>query len=796
MKKIEISVRQLVEFILRSGDIDNRKYALSPDAMLQGARIHKRIQGSQGTDYSPEVSLSINIDCDFYEIEISGRADGIINNNGYITVDEIKGTYADVEKIETPVPVHLAQAMCYAYIWSFNNGLDKISVRLTYCNLRNDNIRYFTYDYTFGELTVWFDGLVEKYRQWAEFQIRWYDTRNESVRVTEFPFKYRKGQKELAGYVYKTIYHEKRLFLEAPTGVGKTLAVLFPAVKAVGGEKADRIFYLTAKNAGAIVANDTYDLLRKQGLRFKTVNIIAKEKLCPLDKPSCNPDDCPFAKGHFDRINDAVFELISKTDDINTEAIRKNALTYEVCPFEMALDAALFCDGIICDYNYVFDPRASLKRFFAEGAGGRNILLIDEAHNLVDRGREMYSAVLSKAMASATKKSIKQYSKSLADRITGISRQLLRLEKTMEGEYALFDDIFALVNAVERFAGEYEDASKEHPINDETVLQFYFEIRTFLDIASVLNSKYRVYGKYDEEGSFFVRLFNTDPSENLMKCFEKVKSAVLFSATLLPVTYYMDLLTGSRQDYGIYARSVFDPQKLGVFITGDISTKYTRRSYAEYERTAIRIKEIIGLHKGNYMVFFPSYKYMEEVAGFFVQHKDPDVEMLVQGKNMSEEERLSFLERFDEHRDTEGFADKYIAADIEIETGEKTLAGFCVLGGIFSEGIDLTEESLIGVLIVGTGLPMVCTEREILRHYFENAGISGFDYAYRIPGMNKVLQAAGRVIRTENDTGIVVLMDERFMSTEYKAMFPKEWTGVEVLKKNETDRIRDFWNRT
>jgi len=797
VKKIRISVRQLVEFILRSGDIDNRRYVNTADAMLQGARIHRRIQGSQGTDYTSEVPLVIEIDCGYYVIEVSGRADGIINNNSYITVDEIKGTYADVEKLEEPVPVHFAQAKCYAYIVALNNTLERVGVRMTYCGLRDDNIRYFETEYTFEELSEWFTGVIDEYKKWAEFQIKWNEARDISIRQTEFPYEYRPGQKELAEYVYRTIYHKKRLFLQAPTGTGKTLSVIFPSVKAVAEDKAEKIFYLTAKNAGAIAAIDAYGLLRNAGLKFKTVHIIAKEKMCVLPKPECNPEACPYAKGHFDRINDAVYELLTTTDEITTERIKSHADKKRVCPFEMALDVSLFCDGIICDYNYVFDPRAALKRFFGEAAVGRYIFLVDEAHNLVDRGREMYSACLVKEDVKEAGKRLKDKSRVLDSRIKAIKRQLDGLEGASGDKYIVHTtgDISGLILSCERFAGTYEDVIKEQPLNDETIEQFYFNIRTFLDTADRLDEKYTVYSEYSEDGRFMLNLFNTDPSENLMKCFEKAVGTVLFSATLLPVRYYMDLLTGDRNDYAVYARSVFDPGKLGVYIAGDVSSKYNRRSGSEYRKIAEGINAVVSLHKGNYMVFFPSYNFMEEVYSFYHKIKTDDIICLMQGRNMTEEERVEFLENFDKHGSERDVTDDIITYDIEIEDDNITTVGFCVLGGVFSEGIDLTEESLIGSIIVGTGLPMVCTEREILRRYFDMADMDGFDYAYRIPGMNKVLQAAGRVIRTENDTGIVVLMDERFKNPEYTAMFPKEWSDIGMIDRAGTDAVKKFWSR-
>ncbi len=800
---VVVSVRHLVEFILRSGDIDNRRHTNITDAMLEGARIHRRIQGKQGSDYTSEVPLSIDIDCDFYVIRLSGRADGIIRSGDKITVDEIKGMYADVDRLEEPLPVHLAQAMCYAYIYAGQEELDNISIRMTYCSIGKDTVRYFEYDLSFAELSDWFGNLISEYRRWSDFMIKWSAVRRDSIRVTDFPFSYREGQKELAENVYKTIYHGKKLFLEAPTGVGKTLAVLFPSVKAVGEEKAGKIFYLTAKNAGAKVANETYRLLRQKGLRFKTVNLMAKEKLCLMEECECNPEKCPYAKGHFDRINDVVFELLQEKDEYDINSIRDRAFEKNVCPFEMALDLSLFCDGIICDYNYAFDPRAQLKRFFAEGSSGNYVFLVDEAHNLVDRGREMYSASLSRRDIAPVKKKIRGLSRTLTRSLNTLDNMLKLKEEETDGDYRLFDDVSEVIIAAQRFAGAYEDVTKDEPVEDDEVVQFYFDIRTFLDISERLNEKYRIYGK-KEEGGFVLRLYNTDPSDNLALCLAKAGSSIFFSATLLPVGYYMDLLAGGRDDYAVYAKSVFDPDKLGVFISRDVSSKYNRRSQKEYEKIAGEINEIISVHRGNYMLFFPSYNFMEEVYENYLKIKDENVKCLLQDRKMTENDRLLFLESFDKRRGTgvinkdkitqcEEKEGEMSAVDILTEEEKITLVGFCVLGGVFSEGIDLTEESLIGAVIIGTGLPMVCTEREILRDYFEAAGMNGFDYAYRIPGMNKVLQAAGRVIRTENDAGIAVLMDERFRSDQYTGLFPREWQKRKEIAISDTGGIRAFW---
>ncbi|MCR5650101.1 MAG: ATP-dependent DNA helicase [Lachnospiraceae bacterium] len=801
---IEISVRHLVEFILRGGDIDNRRHVNITDAMLEGARVHRKIQGNQGSDYVSEVPLSININCDFYDITVSGRADGIITRVDKITVDEIKGMYADVEKLSEPVPVHLAQAMCYAYIYARQEKLDRISVRMTYCSLGKDSIRFFESDLSFEYLSKWFNDLIEEYKRWAEFEIKWAVCRDDSIHAAVFPYDYREGQKELAGNVYRTIVHKKKLFLEAPTGVGKTLAVLFPSIKAVGEGKAGKIFYLTAKNAGARVANETFGLFRERGLKFKTVNLIAKEKYCINDCCECNPEKCPYAEGHFDRINDALFELLTGYDDYTAGMIRDHARKYKVCPFETALDLSLFCDGVICDYNYAFDPRARLKRFFSQGAQGEYIFLVDEAHNLVDRGREMFSADLRRKDIAAVKKKIRGLNRALTRHLNELDRLLKKREEETTGEYRLFPDTDDIAVSAGRFAGIYEDVTKDHPIDDDEVLQFYFSVRSFLDIYEVLNEKYRIYGKNEGRDGFVFRLYNTDPSDNLGLCLENAVSTVFFSATLLPVRYYMELLSGKEDDYAVYARSIFDPKKLGVFISGDVSSKYNRRSQSEYAKIAAQINEIINIHNGNYMLFFPSYDFMEKVYEAFAVICKDDVKCMVQDRKMTESERLLFLDAFDKYgglSDTESDMITHVderCSDIQSKTADDrdnkiTLVGFCVLGGVFSEGIDLTEESLIGAVIVGTGLPMVCTEREILREYFEKSGLDGFDYAYRFPGMNKVLQASGRVIRTENDTGITVLMDERFNDRCYKNLFPREWVNIRSVSTGKMTGIADFW---
>ena len=807
--ELSISVRNLVEFVLREGDIDNRRTASPENAMQEGGRIHRKIQRRMGSEYQAEVALKYLYETDSYTIVVEGRADGIITGTGpdgegvrpLITVDEIKGTYRELQKLKAAVPVHLAQAKCYAYIYAQQKGLAEIRVQMTYCNMDTEEIKYFHHDHTFRELEQWFMEVMEQYRKWADFEFEWKKMRQASIKELQFPFPYREGQKELVTYVYQTIYHKRKLFIEAPTGVGKTISTVFPAVKSVGAGRGDRIFYLTAKTITRTVADEAFEQMREQGLKFKTVILTAKDKICFMQETECNPEYCPYAKGHYDRINDAVYNLLTHSDNFRREAVEEYAEKYRVCPFEMCLDMSLFADGIICDYNYVFDPHVYLKRFFADGVKGDHIFLIDESHNLVDRGREMYSAVLCKEDFLKLKRAVKDLDGKMEYRLEKCNKELLALKRECES-YKIEEYIDPFVTELQRLGTVLESYLEEHDRPDgfytkeirTEVLEFYFEVTHFLDIYELVDENYVVYSELMGDGRFILKLFCVNPSVNLAECMKKGRSSILFSATLLPIRYYKELLGAEEGDYEVYARSVFDPERRALFIGSDVTSKYTRRTEQEYYNIASYIHEIVKNRTGNYMVFFPSHAFLQRIYEVFMDcFFDGDrMECLVQEDYMEEKEREEFLQRFSGNTDADLSAS--IRMEVEWEEG-KSLLGFCVLGGIFSEGIDLKADSLIGAVIVGTGLPQVCNEREILKNYFEGIGENGFDYAYRYPGMNKVLQAAGRVIRTAGDVGIIALLDERFLNASYRRMFPREWEKYETVTVDRVaKRVERFWN--
>lgn len=777
-----VSVRSLVEFLLRSGDIDNRRKHSSENAMQEGGRIHRKIQKSMGSDYHAEVPLSHQYLSDEGDLAIivDGRADGILDSNP-VLIDEIKGTYRRLERMDEAEKVHLAQAMCYAYIYSLQNDLERVKVQITYCNIETEEIKRFTEEYSFEDLSIFFMGLMKEYERWVRMQLEWKKVRDGSIKEVDFPFSYRKGQKELVTHVYHTIVHGKKLFLEAATGVGKTMATLFPSVKAIGEGKAERIFYLTAKTITRTVAENAFSILRGKGLHFKSVVITAKDKICFMEERNCNPEACPYAKGHFDRINEALFAILNEQEIFSREIIEEYAEKYKVCPFELCLDISLFSDGVICDYNYAFDPHVYLRRFFAEGKKSDCIFLIDEAHNLIDRGRTMFSAELVKEDFLSLKKEIKVYDDKLAKRLERCNHEMLALKRNCS-DLTKFDDISAFIRCLERLYDKMSDYLENHdssPVRDD-VLDFFFEVSHFLMIYEIMDEKYITYGCLLDNGDFSLRLFCIDPSTNLAGCMERAVSSVLFSATLLPITYHKRLLGGDESDYEVYAESSFDSKKRGLFISNELTSKYTERGANMYRLIADNIADIVRVKNGNYMAFFPSYSFMDRVVECYEEKygDDEEITCVIQSSKMTETEREEFLRKF--------------------ENGENkgSLVGFCVLGGIFSEGIDLKNESLIGAMIIGTGIPMVCRENELIKQYFDEKEDSGLAYAYIYPGFNKVLQAAGRVIRTADDVGIVALMDYRFMYNSYREMFPREWNDYSVINRTKIqDVLSDFWSQ-
>ena len=796
MYEIKISVRNLVEFIMRSGDLSVSSTGLKDaNAMQEGTRIHKKLQRKAGAGYHAEVALShtseVTYDGLTFQFTVEGRADGIYSDELGWNIDEIKGIYRDIHTLSEAIPVHRAQALCYGLIYALQNTLDGIGIRITYCHIPTEEVRYFHEFISFNELQNWYDTLLASYAKWASWQIRWQEERNNNIKSLEFPFSYRDGQNTLVKGVYQSILRKKRLYIEAPTGVGKTISTIFPAVKSLGENVSEKIFYLTAKTITRTVAEDTLFLLQEKKVPLKSVTLTAKEKICFLEKPACNPAQCDYAKGHFDRVNDAVFDLLTHETIMTRETILEYAKKHMVCPFEMALDTATWCDFIIGDYNYAFDPTASLKRFFSVDKENNFVFLIDEAHNLVSRARDMYSASLTKEDFLSMKKLVKVRSRRVANALDGCNRALLELKRSCD-ELEKFDfleteslvlKLMRLSTIMEEFFQEQEHPHPSFPTtplppsDKEQLLNFYFEIRSFQNIYELVDEHYIIYGDYTSDGHFVLHLQCMDPSANLDLYLKKSRCSVFFSATFLPIHYYREQLAGREDDYAIYAPSPFSPDKRLLMIGKDVSTKYNLRTLAMYQKIATYIRNFISAKKGNYLVFFPSYRMMQEVEQELeLAPFETPIQFFSQKMSMKEQERESFLEHFQENP-------------------AQTTVGLCVMGGVFGEGIDLKSSRLIGAVVVGTGLPMVCTENELFREYFDKEKGTGFSYAYQYPGMNKVLQAAGRVIRTTDDIGAILLLDERFLQNSYQQLFPREWFPHHVVTIDSMkETLEQFWS--
>lgn len=774
--EIKISVRNLVEFILRCGDIDSQ-FAGSKRA-LEGSRLHRKIQKSQDSNYTAEVSLKHTIESANFILIIDGRVDGIIEQeDGSFCIDEIKTTSRDLNLLsENSYPLHWAQAQCYAYIFAIQKNLSSISIQLTYCEVETEKLKRFYKNFNINELLMFFNDLIDQYLKWAEMSHEWAISRNNSIKELTFPFnRYRPGQRELAVSTYKTITSMGKLFVNAPTGIGKTVSTLFPSIKAIGEGFIKKVFYLTAKTITRSVAEEALSLMRQQKVRIKTITLYAKEKICFNDEVICQPSSCKYASGHFDRVNAALWELINNHDELNRETIEYYAQKFRVCPFEFSLDCTLFCDIIICDYNYVFDPNVYLKRFFTEN-GGEYTFLIDEAHNLVDRSRDMFSSVLKKTQLSTVKKVCKTTTPEVYKALNRLILQINSLKKAHPGlntvklpaiPESLDISIRHMVNECEKYL------VKNSSTKNDDILQLYFDALFFIKIIELYDEHYiTILDCVDKEIS--IKLFCIDPSYLLSESLKRGKSSIFFSATLSPLSYYREILGGSKDDCCISLGSPFDIKNRCLLLTTDISTRFNHRE-TSIESIISCIRDIIDHRPGNYLVFFPSYSYMNSIVQTFSE-RHPLIKSIVQNSSMSETEREAFLQQFQPAPDS-------------------TTVGFCVLGGLFSEGIDLKNDRLIGAIIIGVGLPQICAERDYIREYFQLKNNHGYEYAYVYPGMNKVLQAAGRVIRSETDKGVIVLIDDRFCSAAYQRLFPKDWFPHKKIHSSRIKVcIKDFWD--
>ena len=767
MDNIKLSVRELVEFIYKSGDINVRN--LSVDRAMEGIKAHKILQNQMGENYHKEFYLKNEFILNDIMFLVEGRADGILIEDDEITIDEIKSTYTELSLINDEYNnAHMAQAKCYGYMYGLLNNLEKLNIQLRYYNLDTKETKTIKQKFSMEELKVFFYTLLNTYIDWADTVINLRKERNKTIKEISFPYEnYRKGQRDFSVAVYLSIRSGKKIFAQAPTGVGKTISVLFPAIKSLY-EKNSKIFYLTAKSSTKTIAFNTVKMMYEKGLKMRTTVITAKDKICFMDETKCEPEYCPYAKGYYDKLNIPLRETIKNDCMYDREFIEELGKKHELCPFELSLDLSYMSDIVICDYNYYFDPRVALQReeLFNKD---KDILLIDEAHNLEDRARNMYSPEIIKEEFYEVYKIMKS-EKSLSKELFNINKKFINIKKGIDEAQILKVPPEELIDALRKFitkAEKYFNEKKSEKVPD-ALTDIYFKSTFFIKISEIMDDNFCYYADLTNNKTM-VKIFLIDPSQVLKEIEKKARSSIFFSATLTPLKYFRYILGGEEDDYLLKLSSPFDINNLNLMITSDLSMKYTKRD-SNIEKACEYINTLITEKKGNYMIFFPSYYFMNKVYSVYESLYDT-FNITVQSQGLNEEEQRDLINRFE---------------------NEHNVVLFTVVGGIFSEGIDLPLEKLIGAVIIGTGIPQISFERNIIKSFFDEKMNSGYDFAYKFPGFKKILQSAGRVIRTEEDKGEVLLIDSRFCQYTYLKLFPDHWKHFKKICSAED--IKNFCN--
>lgn len=773
---------QVIRHLFKSGHIDNKSKSISKGLADEVLKAKNNIIQSYDIIYKntsiKEFVNNISIQSTVSIPLIKNTniiAEPIILLNNECDIEE------DIEKIpEELYKAQLSELKLYSYIYMKNKNIDKIELKLIFQCIDDLVITEKTLEVYFDESEKFFIETIEKYIRWLELTERWSKERNITIKKLKFPFStYRPGQENLAKGTYTTIAQNKQLFVQAPTGIGKTISTVYPSVKAIGENKIEKIFYLTAKTIGAKVAEESFDKMRTDGLKFRNITLTAKDKVCFLGKANCNPESCDYAKHYYNKITDVIYEMLEKESNFTREVIDGYAKKYKVCPYELSLDLSLYSDAIICDYNYVFDPNVYLKRYFENNDKCNCVFLIDEAHNLVDRARSMYSGELNKSKLVATLESISPDFKKIENSILKVIKEISVYEdKCTEGKYSQTEMPHKLANAISELSDVLSfTLNKEKFLSSkqsEVIYDLYSCCSRFIDIAELYDNCYFFYIEKKEDT--LIKLFCVDPSKNLREAYKRGKSAIVFSATLSPLKYFRDILGGEEDAYGVILSSPFDVKNREILVVDNVSTRFKDREKS-YDIIVDYIHAMTSKKVGNYMVFLPSFDYMNKIRDKFYS-KYPFVKTIKQDQHMSELDREIYLSKFSKRP-------------------KETMISFNVVSGLFSEGVDFKGEMLIGSIIVSVGLPMICQERDIIKNYFQEQNGYGFDFAYTFPGINKVIQSAGRVIRTDEDKGIIMLIDDRFGTNKYKSLFPREWSNHKTVRSlyEAENIIKDFWDK-
>lgn len=756
-KELNLSVHDLVDFLLRTGDIDNRVY--NQDTMTRGSEIHALYQKHKIGDYISEYYLKSTLEVDGFKVTIDGRADGIYTHKVPI-IEEVKSTIDDLESFyKKNKDWHLGQAITYAYMYLEEKKLNECEIRLTYISQTKEEKKEYNFKYSFNELKKQVTKYIQEY---IGFYTKIFDhkvSRNKSSEFLNFPFKSkRKGQDDFIRLVDQTINRGGVSFIEASTGIGKTMSALYPSVKSFGRTNVDKVFYLTAKNTGKDSAYQATSLLVNKGLDVGAIYITAKEKMCATPGAACNPDECPFARDYYTNLKQALMYAIDAHKLYNHEEIKRVADKFKICPFEFSLDLSLYMDIVIADYNYFFDPIVHLERYFDMDAS-QYIVLVDEAHNLVDRASEMYS----ESLDYYSFKRMKEDYRFVTDK--AFKRAMTRVDKIFKEELMIdeynkiIDDIthetyLGLTNLNDHIV-DYLKENSFHPSEDS--IDFSRRLNRFLKLYENYSDSDVLYLEKSIENNVALNLLCLDASKRLRDSFNSVHASILFSATLSPLDYYKQVLGGNELDSSLVLPSPF-PKENFKLILASAKLKYKDRDGSLYQVIEY-INNFIKAKKGNYLIYAPSFEYLNKLKAYFINNDEQEI--IFQNKDMDDRDKQLFISRF-------------------LNKSDKSVIGFSVVGGAFAEGIDLVADHLIGVIVIGVGLPTISFKRNLIKDYYDNKDISGYSYAYKHPGMNKVSQAVGRLIRSESDIGAALLIDDRYLTNEYKRLFKKDWSDYEV----------------
>lgn len=769
-----LSVGQLTD-LTRTGDINFR--FTSRSSAIEGIKGHQAVQKSRGEAYLAELQVSVSLITEIGEVEVTGRIDGVAKIQDRVVLDEIKTVRVDPDEIpRSVIDSHRHQIKLYAYMLACAEELTEVTARVCYYHLDKKVEHHREETYGYDELCRHFVDTIAVFVDMVMQRRAWQVLRDETLDGLDFPYEgYRTGQRDMAVSVYRAIQGNYQLVMQAPTGIGKTMGAIYPAVQSLVSGAVDKVFYLSARNSTQPLAEKALGDIRRKGAKLRSVTITAKDKICFSPGQPCHPDHCEYARGYYDKVTDAIDDILSDSESLDRKTVEEKALERSLCPFELSLDLSRHCDVIVSDYNYVFDPVVYLRRFFNESPLPY-VALIDESHNLVDRGRDMFSATLNKKDFLDLARTVKEVTRPLHKALLAVNRSILDLKNTdregfeTKGYLSFKEAPDKVLKALRKLCESAEDLLREenqYPFREQ-LLQCYFDSLRFLRTADEFDADY-VTLLQKRRKHVTITLYCVDPSRQLKAGFDRLASAVCFSATLRPQQYFSSLI-GLDEDalwYGL--PSPFPPENLQVVVADYVDTTYRQRSLSAAALVEL-IYRLIAARKGNYLVFFPSYEYLASIHDLFVS-RFPDVDVICQSREMSDEERKTFIHHF--------------------ESSREAVCGFAVMSGVFAEGIDLKGENLLGAIVVGVGLPQLGIERDLIRDHFPE---TGFEYAYQYPGITRVLQTAGRVIRDETDWGVVCLVDRRFGEQRYAELLPKEWRVAQVSSADAASRaVQSFW---